>query len=295
MLAGRTICGFVCGMNFMLVPLYIRELLPYYMAPRTTVYFRGMFTLGTLLAFIFSLFSEGPDDTNDIWAIAFLAPIIFALIRLFGFVFWIKMDTATFYMKRDKKDKALESLKRIFKDQHWDDAYIRERNMSVSFRFREAFAPEYRTQVGTTLIVVLFTQLMGGNVLSFFSTKIILQDEETLFDVKILNVFIAIIALLTVIPSTTLTRRIGRRPLLVYGAILLCISSLLIAFSELISFAVAQRSLIVLFAFVSVNQGFIIEDSRANEEPFLGKKKLKKEKKETNKRDDATADPISLY
>ena len=254
-LVGRTICGFKCGANFLLVPLYVRELLPYYMITRTVIFFKVMFSLGMCLSFLIGLISQQNGNEQNLWKLIFLLPIFLAFIRLLGLVSCVKTDTATFYMKMNRNDKAWEVLKDTYKDQFVDEAYVRERKMSIMFRFKDAFTREYRSQVIRALIITLFAQLMGGHLLTFYSSKLFLghqaaTNDQIYIDIQTLNLFVAFITLFANLPGSIFLHKIGRRPILIYGSVILGASSLLIAFSELVNFIIGQNSLIIIFAIV---------------------------------------------
>ena len=255
-LVGRGICGFVCGVNFMLVPLYVREVLPYYMTKRTAVFFRTMFTLGACLTFLVSLFLvREPANSSFIWTLLCCMTIVPIVIRLVGLTFWARLDTPIYYMKKSNHGRAWEAIKKLYQDQYLDEAFRRERKMSIMIRFKEIFNREYRRQVRTALVVVLFAQLMGGNVLNFYSTRAFYGNGsspsgEELNKISILNFFSSLVALLANIPGNIMLRRLGSKPILIYGAIALCILSTLIAFSEAVDFIVGQETLIVMFGVV---------------------------------------------
>ena len=91
---GRIFCGYASGINYVIVPYYLKEMAP--------IEYRGM--LGSLNGLLFAsgiFFSycmglglnDNPEKNNMYWRYLLGAPIIFNILRVILFILIYKLDS----------------------------------------------------------------------------------------------------------------------------------------------------------------------------------------------------------
>lgn len=251
---GRLICGFVAGINWTIIPLYVREISPPDLSGRSGAFFRIMFCAGMVLTFILALFLENPPTAADnMWRVIFLVPILFCIIRVVIFILSVQMDTPRYYMARDDEDNALLALAQIYKQEQVESIYRRENRFEDVRSFRDIWSGKYQRQFMIVFLLIFVDEFMGTNALSFYSTDIFLNEEKayskpTFFvDVRIFNVIFVTVRLGTTLIGTVLIDRIGRRPLILYGTLLTTIVGILVSISSSLHYYIQEKVLIVIF------------------------------------------------
>ena len=68
-IVGRLITGIACGMNYNVIPLFVREISPPEISGRTTGFFKNLWCVGMLIAFLEALALPTGDEAGNYWKI----------------------------------------------------------------------------------------------------------------------------------------------------------------------------------------------------------------------------------
>ena len=250
---GRVLCGIITGVNYMVIPLYVREISPPNMSGRAGSYFRIFFTLGIFITFLIALGLQKPANSNDeLWRVIFALPCVFALSRTIIFLGWLKLDTPKYYLETGQESNALAALMEIYREDQVDQVFQREKKYEKASYF-DVFRYQYRRQMVLIVLLIFATEFMGANALNFYTSSIFLGEldpnvrADDIARVRTLNVVFASVRFLASILGKYMIDKFGRRPLLIYGSLMSIFIAGLTAFSETVDFLIAEQSLIILY------------------------------------------------
>ena len=256
MMTGRVLCGVITGINFMVIPLYVREISPPTMTGRAGSYFRIFFTLGMLLTFVVALWLQNPaTKTDQLWRVISALPCLFAFLRTVIFLLWIRMDTPRYYIQRGQETNVIIALQKIYRQDQVEQIYLKEKKYEKA-TFWDLFGFQYKRQTLLIILLIFATELTGSNTLDFYTSAIFYNkfDAVAYVDeinkVRMLNVVFALVRLMASFLGKYLIEKAGRRPLIIYGSLLTIFFALLIRSSESMSFLIGQQSLVILYTAV---------------------------------------------
>jgi len=231
-LIGRLLCGIVVGINWTIIPLYVREVSPPDLSGRSGAIFRIMFCAGILLTFIMSLGlklqKQGDDvfidDKDNLWKVIFLLPIAFCVLRTLIFIILVRLETPRYYISQNDQENAMLALAQIYTDEQVKSIYSQESRFEDTNDFSEVLSPRFKRQAMIVFLLILVNEFMGTNALTFYSTEIFLNSgkskEADYFNIRPLNVYFSLVRFLATVVGIGLIDKIGRRPLILYGTIL---------------------------------------------------------------------------
>ncbi|KAK9367372.1 general substrate transporter [Lipomyces kononenkoae] len=254
-IVGRVVAGLGVGLISAIVPLYQSEAAPKWIRGAIVSAYQFAITIGLLIA---SIVNNSTKDRTD--SAAYRIPIAlqfaWALILSTGMIFL--PESPRYYVKKDKPESARRSLGRLHRLPP-DHPLITEELLEIQSNneyemqfgqssyidcFKNDGRQLYRIMVGTTIQAL--QQLTGINFIFYYGTDFFQKSG-------ISNPFI--IALITNIVNVVFTPpgmyavdKIGRRKLLLIGAIGMCVSEYIVAIvGTAVDSVVANK---VLIAFV---------------------------------------------
>jgi len=228
---GRLLCGIYVGINWTIIPLYVREVSPPDLSGRSGAIFRIMFCAGILLTFILSLgFTLKEQDgevyakADPLWKVIFLLPILFCAIRTIIFIFIIRLETPRYYISQSDQENAMLALAQIYTDDQVKSIYSQESRFEDTSNFTEVLSPRFKRQASIVFLLILVNEFMGTNALTFYSTELFLDagdknSEANFFKVRPLNVYFSLVRFLATVVGIALIDKVGRRPLMLYGTV----------------------------------------------------------------------------
>ncbi|KAI0155440.1 hexose transporter [Hypoxylon sp. FL1284] len=233
-LAGRFFAGFGVGLVSALIPLYQSETAPRWIRGAIVGAYQFAITIGLLLAAIVDYATQNRQDTGS-YRIPIAVQFAWAIILITGML--ILPETPRFLIKKGRHDKAavaLSKIRRIEPTHSAIDAELHEvranheYEMSIgSASYLDCFrGPMLKRQL-TGMGIQALQQLTGINFIFYYGTQYFknsgIQDSFTI------QVITSCINVVSTIPGLYAVDKLGRRPLLLWGAIGMCVSQFLVA------------------------------------------------------------------
>ena len=226
----RIIGGIGIGLASMLSPMYIAEISPAGIRGKLVSWNQFAIVSGILIVYFVNWFiaRHGDEQWNMTtgWRYMFLSGAIPSL--LFIFLLFFIPETPRFLVLKRKNEQALKVLGRIVGDEA--EAHLKE----ISSTLVEKSAPWLSFGAGvivTGILLAAFQQLIGINVVLYYAPKIF-QNTGTKLDISLLQTILvgAVNLLFTVIAIFTVDK-LGRKPLLISGGLIMGIAMAAIGFT----------------------------------------------------------------
>ncbi|PSR90323.1 high-affinity glucose transporter [Coniella lustricola] len=233
-IAGRFFAGFGVGLISALVPLYQSETAPKWIRGAIVGAYQFAITVGLLLAAVANNGTARRQDTGS-YRIPIAIQFAWAIILIGGML--ILPETPRYLIKRGRHDKAARSLGRLRRlpvDHPSVQAELAEVRANYDYEmslgkasyidcFRGGMLKRQLTGMG----VQALQQLTGINFIFYYGTQYFLNSGiKNGFTIQIIT---SVINVVTTLPGLWFIDRFGRRPLLFWGAVGMCISQFLVA------------------------------------------------------------------
>jgi MFS transporter, SP family, arabinose:H+ symporter len=265
LLAARFLGGLGIGGSSVLGPVYIAELAPPKMRGRLVGTFQINIVVGILLAYfsnyLFSLLNLGATEWRFELGVAALPAAIF-LALLFGIP-----RSARWLTTQGRLDEALEVLKLMgTPESEAELADIRESlDMERNQPNESLFAIRngklrYGKPIFLAIAIGAFNQLSGINAILYYLNDIFASAGFSRLSSNLQAVAIGVMNLLATFLGMTLIDRVGRKMLLLVGAIgtAICLALVSFIFFTHQHQAMLVWALVAYIAFFAVSQGAVI-------------------------------------
>jgi SP family xylose:H+ symportor-like MFS transporter len=226
----RIIGGVGIGLASMLSPMYIAEIAPADIRGKLVSWNQFAIVSGILIVYFVNWFiaRHGDEQWNMTtgWRYMFLSGAIPSL--LFIFLLFFIPETPRFLVLKKRNDQALKVLGRTVGNEA--EAHLKE----ISYTLVEKSAPWLSFGAGvivTGILLAAFQQFIGINVVLYYAPKIF-QNTGTKLDISLLQTILvgAVNLLFTVIAIFTVDK-LGRKPLLIAGGLIMGIAMAAIGFT----------------------------------------------------------------
>ncbi|KAK3291889.1 high-affinity glucose transporter RGT2 [Chaetomium fimeti] len=233
-LAGRFFAGFGVGLISAQIPLYQSETAPKWIRGLIVGTYQWAITIGLLLAALVNNATGQRDDTGS-YRIPIGIQLAWSLILFFGMM--VLPETPRFLIKKDKAEKAALSLSRLRRLPVGHEAIAAElAEVQATHEYEmtmgqgsylDCFRPPMLKRQLTGMGVQALQQLSGINFIFYYGTKYFQNSGVSSgFTVSMIT---SAINVASTIPGLYAVDKWGRRPLLLFGAIGMCVSQLIVA------------------------------------------------------------------
>jgi sugar porter (SP) family MFS transporter len=233
-LAGRFFAGLGVGLLSAIVPLYQSETAPKWIRGAIVGAYQWAITIGLLVAAVVDNSTHLRNDTGS-YRIPIAVQFAWSTILIVGML--LLPETPRFLIKRGHMDKAANALGRLrrlpgnheaVQEELAEVQAIHEHEMTLGKAgyidcFRGGMLKRQLTGMG----IQALQQLTGINFIFYYGTQYFLNSGiSNAFTITLITSSINVIS---TIPGLYATDTWGRRPLLLFGAIGMCVSQLIVA------------------------------------------------------------------
>ncbi|MEB0262051.1 sugar porter family MFS transporter [Mucilaginibacter sp. 10I4] len=224
----RFAAGIGVGMSSMLSPLYISEISPAAVRGRNVAINQLTVVLGILITNLVNYSLAGWGE--DAWRWMFGFGVVPSLCFLLGMLFL--PESPRWQVGKGRIEKALKTFKKISSEataeQLVNEIQARERSFKVD-RSSGLFSKTVRPALLIGVTLAVFQQLCGINVV-FNYTSVIFSSVGASLDHQLLEtVIIGVVNTLFTLIAMWQIDKLGRKPLIMYGSMALCVSYLILA------------------------------------------------------------------
>ncbi|KAJ5917126.1 hypothetical protein N7466_010680 [Penicillium verhagenii] len=232
--AGRFFAGLGVGLLSATIPLYQSETAPKWIRGTIVGAYQLAITIGLLLAAIVNNSTKDRNDTGC-YRIPVAVQFAWAIILVVGML--ILPETPRFLIKKDKHEAAAKSLSRLRRLDINDSAIVAElAEIQANHQFelslgKATYLEIMRGSIGKRLAtgcaVQGLQQLAGVNFIFYYGTTFF--QNSGIQNSFVITLITSIINVLSTFPGLYMVEKWGRRPLLMFGAVGMCISQLIVA------------------------------------------------------------------
>ncbi|KAH0551050.1 hypothetical protein GP486_007598 [Trichoglossum hirsutum] len=253
--AGRFFAGFGVGLVSALVPLYQSESSPKWIRGTIVGCYQLAITLGLLIAAIVNNATKDRKDTGS-YRIPVAVQFAWALILITGML--ILPETPRYLIKRGKMEEAARSLSRLRRLPVDDPSLLDElAEIKANHDFemnigKASYVDCFRGTLGkrqlTGCALQALQQLTGVNFIFYYGTQFF--QNSGIHNAFVITMITNVVNVCSTFPGLYMVETWGRRRLLLFGAIGMCVCQFIVAIVGVsTSSAVANK---VLIAFVCV-------------------------------------------
>lgn len=232
--AGRFFAGLGVGLLSATIPLYQSETAPKWIRGTIVGAYQLAITIGLLLAAIVNNSTKDRDDTGC-YRIPIAVQFAWAIILVVGML--ILPETPRFLIKQDRYEEATKALARLRRMEVNDPAVVAELaeiqanhdyEMSLGkASYIEIVRGTLGKRLATGCAVQGLQQLAGVNFIFYYGTTFF--QNSGIQNSFIITLITNIINVVSTFPGLYMVEKWGRRPLLMFGAVGMCVSQLIVA------------------------------------------------------------------
>lgn len=236
LIVGRVIAGLGVGGVSSIVPLYQSEVAPKWVRGAVVSIYQFAITIGLLLAAIVNNSTKDRPNSSS-YRIPLGLQLLWAVILVGGLI--MLPETPRFWVKQGKYEKAADSLRRLRRLPVEHEAVQQElleiqsahdQEMQIgSATWAACFSPKgsQLKRMLTGIGIQALQQLTGINFIFYYGVQFFKQSGiENPFLIQMIT---NIVNVVMTIPGILFVDRIGRRKLLLVGAIVMCASEFIVA------------------------------------------------------------------
>ncbi|KAJ8911433.1 hypothetical protein NQ315_005966 [Exocentrus adspersus] len=221
---GRFLTGLAGGAFCVAAPIYTSEIAEKEIRGTLGSFFQLLLTVGILLSYIIGAYMS-PRDVSIVCAVI---PIIFAV------VFFFQPETPVYYMKNNKPDEALSSLRRLRGSSYNSENEIKEikealdqdASIKVSF-FQAATTTASKKALFICFGLMFFQQMSGINAVIFYTGDIFTAAGSSLAP-STATILVGVMQVVATFVSSVTVDRFGRKVLLFGSIVFMMLSGLLL-------------------------------------------------------------------
>ncbi|KAF2798373.1 high affinity glucose transporter RGT2 [Melanomma pulvis-pyrius CBS 109.77] len=239
-IAGRFFAGFGVGLVSALIPMYQSETAPKWIRGTIVGAYQLAITIGLFLAAIVNNSTKGRDDSGS-YRIPIAVQFLWSLILVTGLIFL--PETPRYLIKMDRYDKAAKALGQLRRLPVDHPAIIEELNEVQANHLYEmslgksSYADCFKGTIGKRLLtgclLQSLQQLTGVNFIFYYGTQYFQNAGfQNPFTIQIITNAVNIAS---TFPGLYMVEKLGRRNLLLLGAIGMCVCQYIVAITGTVS------------------------------------------------------------
>lgn len=232
--AGRFFAGFGVGLISALIPLYQSETAPKWIRGVIVGSYQFAITVGLLLAAVVDNSSQNRDDTGS-YRIPIAVQFAWAIVLITGMI--ILPETPRFLIKQGKPEEAARSLSKLRRLPQDHAAIVDELSeITANHEYEltlgratwiDCFKGLVLKRLLTGCLLQALQQLTGINFIFYYGTQYFKNSGIT--NSFVISMITSAVNVASTLPGLYAIDKFGRRPLLLWGAIGMTVSQLLVA------------------------------------------------------------------
>lgn len=232
--AGRFFAGLGVGLLSANIPLYQSETAPKWIRGAIVGCYQWAITIGLFIAAIVLNSTKNRDDTGS-YRIPVAVQFAWAIILVVGML--LLPETPRYLIKKGKREEAAKSLSRLRRlpvdhpalvDELAEIQANHEYEMAIgTSSYLACFKAPIRKRLFTGMALQALQQLTGVNFIFYYGTTYF--TAAGISNPFIVSVVTCLVNICSTVPGLFLVERWGRRPLLMFGAVGMSVSQLIVA------------------------------------------------------------------
>lgn len=240
---GRALVGISAGINTVVVPIFIFEMLPREVFHKYGPISQISFTIGFVLSHLIATFAflgfkheKYISSRGQLWRALLGIPLATSLIRCMFYIFCWEKDTAKFYIFKNQDRDASDILRSFYRDE-WILAKTRElisiKNDQSQLHTQPVYANMFNKKyINRTLVclgIALFKQFAAVNAFLSYKNRAIIDTETIGDNSNIVVVSWSIGALIGVLATAFSLKYRGKKKVLLMGsAVMIVMASFIV-------------------------------------------------------------------
>ncbi|SCU80205.1 LAFA_0B08108g1_1 [Lachancea sp. 'fantastica'] len=236
LIAGRVIAGAGVGILSAIVPLYQAEASPKWIRGAVTSCYQWAITIGLLLAACVNQGTHSRTDSGS-YRIPIAIQLLWALVLFAGMM--VLPESPRFYVMKGKvaeASRALSKLRGLPEEHEFVASELEEivanYNYECSFGSSSIFdcfrpANNQLKRILTGIAIQGLQQLTGINFIFYYGTQFF--QNSGIKNPFIIQLIMNVVNVVMTVPGIALVEIAGRRNLLLWGAVGMCVSELIVA------------------------------------------------------------------
>lgn len=246
----RLLGGLSVGAISVLSPMYVAEVAPAKLRGRMTSLYQLCIMLGILLSYSINFVLK---DFENNWRLMFLSGVVPAAAFLIGLIFI--PESPRWLITRGCKDDASVIINALYSEREaksLTDELARSSNHPQNKNNNKVklFNNDFRGSVILGLFLAISVQLIGCNAALDYAPKIMMSAGFSINSSLYFNIFMGCVNLLATILAVVLIDRVGRRPLYLFGSVVMGVSLICLGLS-FHHFMPPMATLLFLFAYIA--------------------------------------------
>lgn len=225
--AGRLVAGLAIGLLSMAVPLYLSEIAPKEVRGRLVSMQQLAITVGILVSFLIN-FGTSKITNNWSWQFPFGLQVVFSAMMAIGLLFL--PSSPRWLVSRNYVHQGEQALTKLrggdtpdvkAEFEEIQDSIRLEREIGTG-SWSEVFSNGMWKRLAIGVALQMFQQLTGINAVMYYAPRILKASGFSATDITLLAVAgTGVVNVLMTFPGIFLVDKLGRRPLLISGALLM--------------------------------------------------------------------------
>ncbi|CUS12958.1 unnamed protein product [Tuber aestivum] len=254
MAAGRVVAGFGVGLVSALVPLYQSESSPKWIRGTIVGCYQLAITVGLLLAACANQGTHARKDHSS-YRIPLAIQFVWAAILAGGM--FILPETPRYFIKKDKMQDAAKSMSRLRSLPADHPALVEELNEIKAIHdyelslgagdasYADCFKPDMIKRLLTGCGIQALQQLTGINFIFYYGTQFF--KNSGIQNAFLIGLITNLVNVISTFPGLWMVEKMGRRNLLLFGAIGMCFCQFIVAIVGVTTVSDVANNVLIAF------------------------------------------------
>lgn len=225
----RFVLGISIGVASFAAPSYISEISPAHLRGRLVSLFQLSIVIGILGTYLVNYILA---EAENPWRLMFLLGMYPAIVLLIGLFFL--PDSPRWLLLKGKEERAIRALKRLrgsgYETELNEIRTVLSQEKDKRSNWRALFQKMNSPIIIIAILIFVFQQLSGINAIIYYAPEVFISAGFGVKSSLFATVLVGVVNLLSTILGLSLLDKLGRRPLMITGYIIMTCALALAAF-----------------------------------------------------------------